>query len=91
LTPDAGDHKVSTVKTHIVQVGNSKGVRIPRAMLAELRLDDEVELAVENQTLVIRRARKPREGWEAAFAAAGPEPLLDPALPTRFDESEWEW
>ena len=77
MTPDAGDHKVSTVKTHIVQVGNSKGVRIPRAMLAELRLDDEVELAVENQTLVIRRARKPREGWEAAFARSRPRTVED--------------
>jgi antitoxin MazE len=79
------------MRTHIVRVGNSKGVRIPRSMLAELRLDDEVELAVENQALVIRRVRRPREGWEEAFAAAGPQPLLDVALPTRFDESEWQW
>ncbi|OFX20876.1 MAG: hypothetical protein A2V77_24505 [Anaeromyxobacter sp. RBG_16_69_14] len=79
------------MRTHIVRVGNSKGVRIPKTMLAELRLDDEVELAVENQALVIRRVRKPREGWEEAFAAAGRQPLLDAALPTRFDESEWQW
>jgi antitoxin MazE len=79
------------MKAHIIQVGNSKGVRIPKAVLAELQLEGEVELEVEDHALVIRRARKPREGWEAAFAAAGPQPLLDPELPTRFDEGDWQW
>ncbi len=82
------------MRARIIRIGNSHGIRIPKALLAACRLEDEVELVVEDEALVIRRARAPREGWEEAFAemsAAGEGGLLDPPTPTRWDESEWEW
>lgn len=78
----------------IIRIGNSQGIRIPKALLAACRLEDDVELLVEDDALVIRRARAPREGWEEAFAemnATGEGGLLDPPVPTQWDESEWEW
>lgn len=82
------------MQARIIRIGNSHGIRIPKALLAACRLEDDVELLVEDETLVIRRARSPREGWEEAFAemnVAGEGGLLDPPVPTRWDESEWEW
>jgi len=79
------------MRTHIVQIGNSRGLRVPKAMLTQLRLEGEVELEVAGDALVVRRARLPREGWEKAFAKAGPQPLLDGETPTSFDESDWQW
>jgi virulence-associated protein VagC len=59
-------------------------------------LAGEVEISAEDGTLVIRPARRPREGWAAAFrmmAEQGDDALLDDAPPSlsRWDEDEWEW
>ncbi len=82
------------MKTRIVRIGNSQGVRIPKPLLEEAGLGDEVELRVEDGTLVIASANAPRAGWaEAArqLAAAEDTGLLDEPVPTRFDTEEWEW
>ena len=79
------------MRAHIVQIGNSKGRRVPKAVLTQLRLEGEVELEMSGDTLVIRRARSPREGWAKAFANAGSQPMLDEETPTAFDENAWRW
>ena len=82
--------------TRIVRIGNSRGVRIPKALLEQSGLEGEVEISAEDGTLVLRPARKPREGWSAAFqemARRGDDALLDDVPPTlsSWDEDEWEW
>ena len=82
------------MKTRIVRIGNSRGIRIPKPLLEQAQLREEVELEVLDNRLVISSLNHPRAGWEAAFramAAAGDDQLLDPAVPTAFDRSEWEW
>jgi antitoxin MazE len=84
----------SLVKARLIRIGNSRGVRIPRPLIEEARLGDEVELVIQGDSIVIRRANAPREGWSeaaAALASRETQPLLDPPTPTRFDEEEWEW
>ena len=81
-------------KTRIIRIGNSQGVRIPKPLLEQSGLGDEVELAAEAGRIVIRSARPPRAGWDAAFeamAAAGDDALPDEPVPTAWDEAEWEW
>ncbi len=82
------------VRATIVRIGNSRGIRIPKSLIDECKLVDIVELSVVDGSLVVRPASKPREGWDAAFkqmSEAGEDALLDPDLPTEFDEAEWEW
>ena len=83
------------MKSRIVRIGNSQGIRIPKPVLEQAGLSDEVEIDVRGNTLVIRPARRPREGWDAAFrdmAARGDDALLDRDLPSsKWDEEEWEW
>jgi len=82
------------VKSRIVRIGNSQGVRIPKPLLEQAGLAGEVELHAEDGRIVIAAARHPRAGWaEAARAmhARGEDELLDAPTPTRFDEEEWEW
>ncbi len=83
--------------TRIVKIGNSKGVRIPKLLLEESGLRDEVELVVQNQNIIIRPKRCVREGWENAFrtmAEKDDDQLLDTDYLTNqssWDEEEWEW
>jgi antitoxin MazE len=81
-------------RTRIVRIGNSRGIRVPKVLLEEAQLPDEVELHAEPGRLVVQGVRRPRAGWaEAAraMAAARHDGLLDPPSPTRFDGEEWEW
>jgi antitoxin MazE len=84
------------MKTRIVAIGNSQGIRIPKPLLEQTGLAGEVEISVEDGALLIRPAQRPRAGWAAAFqemARRGDDALLDDAAPSlsAWDESEWEW
>jgi antitoxin MazE len=84
------------MKTRIVRVGNSRGIRIPKLLLDQTGLQGEVEISARDRTLVIRPTRKPRDGWAAAFremARRGDDALIDRAGPSLsiWDEGEWEW
>jgi len=86
----------TTVKTRIVRIGNSQGIRIPKPILEQLGFTDEVELEILPDQLIVRPAHPPRSGWDEQFQAmadAGDDHLLDEELPTltQWDEQEWEW
>lgn len=82
--------------TKIVPIGNSRGIRIPKAMLEDCGFGDEVELQTKNGTLILRPVNTPRAGWAEAFtgmAAAKDDFLVHEDAPdsTLFDSEEWEW
>jgi antitoxin MazE len=82
------------MKTRLIQIGNSRGIRLPKMLIDELGLDDEVELVVRDEELVIRSADTARTGWAiaaAALAKDAPGGLIDSPTPTRFDDEEWAW
>lgn len=84
------------MRTKIVRIGNSQGIRIPKPLLEESGLEGEVDLRVEDHSLVISPVRQVREGWDRTFAAMaerGDDRLLDADAPTltTWDETEWEW
>jgi antitoxin MazE len=80
--------------SRIVRIGNSRGIRVPKALLQQAQLPEEVELQAEPGRLVVRPARRPRAGWAEAAAqmhARGDDRLLDAAASNRFDAEEWAW
>ena len=82
------------MKAHIVRIGNSRGIRLPKTLLQEAQLEDEVELQAEPGRILISKTAKPRTGWaEAAkrMRARNNDRLLDSPTPTRFDKEEWKW
>ena len=84
------------MRTRIVKIGNSQGVRIPKLLLERSNLAEEVELEAEDNRIVIRSTKQPRQDWERAFRAMaerGDDALLDKNLltQTQWDEDEWQW
>ena len=86
------------MKTTLVQIGNSRGIRIPKALLEQYHLHDQVEVELEPRPghLVIRPTRPARSGWDDAFRAMrerGDDVLLDgeSLAATEWDTTEWEW
>jgi antitoxin MazE len=84
------------VKTRIIKIGNSKGIRIPKPILEQLDFTEEVELEVLSNRLVVRSVHQPRHQWGEYFKAMADtedDQLLDdePLVLTEWEESEWEW
>lgn len=88
----------TVVRTRVVRIGNSQGIRIPKLLLEQVHLteDEEVELEVQSEQIIIRPAYEARYGWEAAFkdmAERRDDELLDEerGSTTDWDEEAWEW
>jgi antitoxin MazE len=83
------------MRSQIIQIGNSKGIRIPRPLLEQCQLEDEVELEAQPGQLVVRPVGGPRHGWAAAFekmAQYGDDELLDGGGPeTQWSRKDWKW
>lgn len=84
------------MKAKLVRTGNSRGIRIPKAILEQCQFGDEVELEVRDNCLVISRIERARGGWDAAFkemAANKDDSLLDAGTmsATGWEQTEWEW
>ena len=84
------------MKSRIVKIGNSRGVRIPKPLIEEIGLGEEVEIQVEGSRLIIAPAGRPRAGWTTCFrqmARTGDDALIDGDLqvPTAWEKDEWEW
>ena len=82
------------MRAKVVRIGNSRGIRLPKPLLEQVGLTEEVELEVRDGAIVITPGKEPRRGWvEAARAVAahGEDQLLDVPIPTVFDREEWDW
>jgi antitoxin MazE len=87
------------MNTHIIKIGNSWGIRIPKAFLDQTGLKGEVMVSVVGDSLVINPVHAARAGWDEAFAsmAAAGDDVLDgdavtgEAIAHSFDDEEWEW
>jgi antitoxin MazE len=79
------------MKTRLIRIGNSRGVRLAKPLLEQAGLDDEVEIRVGPGAVIITAAASPHKGWAEAAAKYGPGRLLDAPSATRFDDEEWAW
>jgi antitoxin MazE len=83
------------MKARLVQIGNSRGIRLPKPLIEQAGLDEDVELLVRHGGILIEPVRdSPRSNWKVAaqrLHADGGDQLIDPPATTDFDEDEWEW
>ena len=82
------------MKTKIIRIGNSRGVRIPKPLLEQAGLEDQVVLRVIDDGIIIESADKPRTNWAEAASVLhgrGEDGLLDDPVETDFDGTEWVW
>jgi len=89
-----GGAGMGAVKVNIIRIGNSRGIRIPKALLEQCGLEGELELVPDGEQLILRPSARPRRGWAKAFkemAERGDDALHNGDIQNDFDDSEWEW
>ncbi len=84
------------MRARLVRIGNSQGIRIPKPIIEQVGLAGEVELTVQDDSLVVTPVHAARAGWESAFramATRGDDTLIDGDLQvlSAWDEGEWQW
>ena len=81
---------------HIIHIGNSFGVRIPKTIIQQVGFNENMDLVfkITKEGLLISSAKQAREGWEQKFKSTK-KGLKDPSLlsdfSNEFDEDEWKW
>jgi antitoxin MazE len=85
----------TSVKGRIIKVGNSQGIRIPKLLLEQSGISENVEIEVRDNQIVITAASGARTGWAEAFARISSNEdediSLDNVIATTWDEEKWEW
>ncbi|WP_461246144.1 AbrB/MazE/SpoVT family DNA-binding domain-containing protein [Treponema sp. R6D11] len=78
--------------TSVVQIGNSRGIRLPKRIFNELKIKDEVELIINKDRLIIKGVKKkPRQGWSEAFAKKTTDKTYKLLIPDNIDNETFEW
>jgi len=84
------------MRARIIKIGNSRGIRIPRPLLDQTGIVDDVDLEVEKTKITIRPISNPRAGWDNAFRTMsenGHDALteVNDTILNSWDEEEWQW
>jgi antitoxin MazE len=78
----------------VIPIGDSKGIKIPKNVLNELNIENELEMHIYNDEIILNSIeKKPREGWDASFIEmrnSGDDILIIPDY-IEDDSFEWEW
>ncbi|MBM3713179.1 MAG: AbrB/MazE/SpoVT family DNA-binding domain-containing protein [Actinobacteria bacterium] len=80
------------MKSNLIKIGNSKGIRINSSIIKECELKGEVEIKVVDKKIIIEAVKEPRAGWDKSFEDMH-EKNEDTLLITdanTFDK-DWEW
>ena len=83
------------MKAKIIQIGNSKGLRLPKSIIEQCDLSNQVELIVDGTSLIIKaieEEKTPRKDWDIAFKLMrkNNEDML--LIPGSFlDDEDFEW
>ena len=94
LSPDSKE--IPIVRAKVIKIGNSQGIRIPKPLLRQTGIMDDVELEVDKNQIIIRPVSNPRAAWDDAFHAMAEnsdDVFLDgdEIVSHTWDEEEWQW
>ena len=82
------------MKSRLIRIGNSRGLRLPKPLIEEAGLAEEVDVQIRGNALVITSPRQPRADWAKAaqkMRERGEDLPLDGSANTQFDDGEWRW
>ena len=84
------------METKLVKIGNSFGIRIPKSLIQQYDLSNNIEINPTESGILIKSKKKSREGWEEQLAAAikegqQPDDELLEGFTDDFTEQEWQW
>ncbi len=83
--------------TKVIKIGNSRGIRIPKSIIEQSGIKNEVELEINDDKIIIKSIPEARRNWDLAFSKMrenNDDSLLDKDFlrdQSLWDEQEWTW
>lgn len=80
------------MQVSLIKIGNSKGIRLPKAVIEQARLEDEIDLEVQDGKVILSSPTQPRAGWAVAARAcheSGQDDLSDWSGTLNDFEGSW--
>ncbi len=84
------NYKKSIMELSIINIGNSKGIRLSKTILEKYNIQDKIELILDKDFIVLKPKAEPRKDWEKAFQEMhknGDDQLL---IDDVFDDENFE-
>jgi antitoxin MazE len=84
----------SNVRINLISIGTSKGIRLPKTVLEQCRVQEAFDLQVGDDVIVLRPVNEPRRDWDKAFremAENEEDALFNQETSTAYDHDEWKW
>lgn len=81
----------------LIQIGNSKGVRLPKTVIEKYHFSEELDMVETDEGIIIKAKPEPRKGWDEQFRKAKESDKMDAdfsdlsSISNEFDSSEWTW
>ena len=97
LAKESQCNYIKAMKTKIIRIGNSRGIRLPKVILHQIGINNEVDMEVDRDRIILKPIHKLRNGWREAFqqmAAQSDDQLLDSdetISQSSWDNDEWTW
>ena len=77
----------------VINIGNSKGIRLPKTILEQYNINEKLEMILEKGRIILKPKSVPRKGWEKSFKqmnANGDDNMLIDDVFTDEDFEEWK-
>ena len=72
----------------IIKVGNSKGLRIPKSILEEYEIEDEMEMVLKEDHIQLYPKSSPRSKWSSKFKKMAEEQDDELLIPDVFEDED---
>jgi len=81
------------MKTNIIQIGNSQGLRLSKSILDQCNIKKNIILKIINNKIIIEPDNESRKGWNEIFTKMAENKddklLIDDSID--LDNGDWEW
>lgn len=82
------------MQINIIDIGNSKGIRLPKAVLQQCEMVDKIDLIVQDDHIILTpiERKEVRKNWSEAFQKMA-ERQDDKLLITSvsYNDEDWQW
>ena len=83
------------MRIKIIDIGNSKGIRLPQALIQQYNLENGVTVELTKEGIMLSSIHKARAGWEEQFKEATGKITVEEKIwmdsGNKFDQEEWTW
>jgi len=82
------------MKTDIIKIGNSRGIRLPKSVLDQCHIEKEVNMEIKNDNIILKPINtQPRKNWNKYFVKMSINKDDTLLIPDKIDidHRDWEW